>query len=265
MSTQSPAVDKKKPAEDHSLRNWLLASLGLAGAGGLGYLGYKHGIPQQAAKVLTPLWKPTLGLSAAMAPLSMGHTGFINRTMRGKGLPEDMKLMGGDIIDKMRTMAKSRGSDLVQHEVMKPTQSGIGEDLFGNTTLMSPKEIHPGILAHEAGHIARGKATTKWLNTTPKMLGMLASLGSLFTNDEDKSLVASGAASALGGVTLLDEILASRKGSEMLQQAHALRRPNTPMRMGTRMSPYIGLPSYALNAAMPMLLHEVRKRSGNLE
>jgi len=283
-----------KQAESSGYLPYLLAAGGLA-AGGAAM--YKHreigdflgtlrwpdsgsapaGVPTPHPNIkpdrpLTlPKWQ---AVAAGMIPIGlMQHANVAYLNAKGKltgnspGYMHELAQGVRDRIDGLVDPKRVRIPDMV---MARPGQSAFAfgpaqlTDRFGFKTikpgwqLRASADTGPEILAHEAGHGARGAAASRMLNILPKYLNLGGMLGGLATDDENKSLALSAGGSAAGAVTTMDEILASRRGSQLLRSIPTSTAvPNRVFR-GT----YRGVPSYALSAALPLVLHYLRKQTG---
>ena len=90
-----------------------------------------------------------------------------------------------------------------------------------------------------------------------KFVPSLASISSMFTNDENTSLITNSLGSAATAPMLWEELTASHKGSKALQEAAKMK--NIKLTTLQRLKPYIGVPTYAALAAIPLATHFGRK------
>jgi len=120
------------------------------------------------------------------------------------------------------------------------------------------KELKPGILAHEIGHLQQ----RKWLTSVPTRLGgMLGPLaGTAYaasTKDERRAQVGAAAGTLAGVPMLIGETDASLRGRRLLKGAGVKGR--------RLLSPGIGLASYGALAAMPGIAYGTKKLLGGYD
>ena len=123
-----------------------------------------------------------------------------------------------------------------------------------NNSFNVPHDAHPGIYAHELGHVLQGRKTQTLTNLLPKVLGNYASLPTAISQDQDTAKNFALAGSALNGVTLANEIDASTRGFRSLR--------GTGLSNMSKLRSFIGLPTYALSAAVPWLTYKAREAAG---
>lgn len=228
----------------------------------------------------TPSWltgnvRGVLAGTLPTAALQTLNKGVMNATMN------ERLLVGKDapLLRSLNDSLRSNAAGLTrQHHVQfsdvpsvaqsaatfgKVTQPGA---LFGKNigVVRAAPHAHPGILAHELGHLRQGKTDVGLFNAAPKALGNIGFLASLFQNNEADSALASGASAIMHGVTLQSELSASAKGRRMLLDTMAAMptRPQSSTMRRVGRSPFAGVPTYALAAAAPILTHLTRKHFG---
>jgi hypothetical protein len=122
--------------------------------------------------------------------------------------------------------------------------------------LMAKGQKSPGILAHELGHM-RGGSGLFAANVIGKHgLGLLPTLGLLSPN-ESTGNAAAWTGTALGGGVLASEVDASRRGYQAIRGLGGGR--------AAALKAFIGLPTYAAAASIPMLAHHLKKRLGGYD
>lgn len=185
-----------------------------------------------------------------------------------KALIEGLK----DIIEKDKDIFHWRDTDFTSPPFSTVSATSDGE-FFKRITPNSYKD--PAVLAHEYGHtqnkmfnkVLEASRKNKKLTKTPgymlygigKFVPSLASISSIFTNDENTSLITNSLGSAATVPMLWEELTASHKGSKALQEAAKMK--NIKLTTLQRLKPYIGVPTYAALAAIPLTTHFGRKWS----
>ncbi len=114
--------------------------------------------------------------------------------------------------------------------------------------------LKPGVLAHEIGHQQQLRHLTGPLYHAGKMLPGGAALYSGLTSDEGHAKKAAIAGTLAAAPMLAAEIDASRRGSKLLK--------NAGMKGLRRLTPFVGVPSYAAVAAVPMATYKIKKAMG---
>jgi len=131
--------------------------------------------------------------------------------------------------------------------------------------LYSAKRTSVGTMAHEFGH-SRQQLFKKYpsMGSHIKRLSDLGLLGSSFvtgvTNDESVGLNSALAGTAAGIPQVASELQASYKGSGALSDA--MRQIGRKPGLGSRLSTFRGVPSYALGAGIPLFQHYLQKAMG---
>ena len=134
-----------------------------------------------------------------------------------------------------------------------------------------------GILAHELGHAEQYKnplykKTIAPLSRVGRMAGQLGGLAPILSDNEEDARRNSIVAGAMQVPTLIEEIDASRRGSNILNK-HISKNPAFKSIKGTsrmaqaltRLRPFAGIPSYLLGAAAPYLVYKYMKNRGLYE
>ena len=135
----------------------------------------------------------------------------------------------------------------------------------GNTKgfVIGGKDV--GIMAHELGHLKHfGKPGGLERHGAMPMksigIGSLAgTLNTMLNKDEDSSLAISSAASAAGIPLVHREMAASNAGNKILKNLGSNRS------LYKRLGAYKGLPTYALGALAPTLMHYAKKGLGGFD
>jgi len=230
-----------------------------------------HSSIKPSSPLVLPKWQATAAAMLPVGLLQQANAAYLNAkgTLTGSS-PGYMHELAQGVRDRIGGLVDPKRIRIPDMIMDKPSQSAFYAgpaqltDRFGFKTtkpgwqLRAAVNTGPEILAHEAGHAARGVAAGRMLNILPKGLNLMGMLGGLATDDENKSLALSAGGSAAGAVTTMDEILASRRGSQLLRSIPTSTAvPNRVFR-GT----YRGVPGYALSAALPLVLHYLRKQTG---
>jgi hypothetical protein len=122
----------------------------------------------------------------------------------------------------------------------------------------SGQTLKPGVLAHEVGH---GVGPSAYLKGGMRQLSMLLpglNLGQvLLAKDEDHGRMGAMLSPLTAAPLLGSEIDASVRGSKILSK---LTKGKLPLLQ--RLSPFVGLPTYAAFAASPALAHLIKKNMG---
>jgi hypothetical protein len=130
-------------------------------------------------------------------------------------------------------------------------------DLVGEESLTGRPDI--GFVAHELGHAQQPILRRKWTSTFLKLFGagggLVSSLVAGFSPAEKPAAIAAILGPLTASPMLWAEVDAAKKGREALEQV-----PGTTPEQLRR--PYMGLPTYALAAAIPSLIYASRKARG---
>jgi hypothetical protein len=159
-----------------------------------------------------------------------------------------------------RLIKKLSGSD-----VGKDKAKGfiIDPDSFYNSDNMRGVKgaLRPGILAHEMGHAMGPKIYTKPLTRQLSMLAPLLATGNIIhTKNEEVGRNTALASPLLASPLLASELDASVRGSNLLN-----RLAKGKLTKLQRLSPFIGLPTYAALALAPGAAHLTKKYMGGYE
>lgn len=122
----------------------------------------------------------------------------------------------------------------------------------------SGSKLKPGVLAHEVGHGLGPSAYVKGLARPISALLPTLNLGQvLLAKDEDTGRMGAMLAPLSGAPLLASEIDASVRGSKLLSKL-------TKGKLSTmqKLSPFMGLPTYAAFTAAPALAHMIKKTMG---
>lgn len=133
----------------------------------------------------------------------------------------------------------------------KGLQNAAGSDLKGMAFVR--RGTNPSILAHEAGHVLQhpGLLGTSMVSRKGPVAGLL---GTLLSDDKDtgRNWALGGSLAGLPMVGV--EMDASRRGAKLLKGMGAGFK--------SRLGAYAGVPTYALFAAMPWLVHKFKGMAG---
>tara|TARA_R100000329_G_scaffold39838_2_gene37282 strand:- start:697 stop:1425 length:729 start_codon:yes stop_codon:yes gene_type:complete len=137
-------------------------------------------------------------------------------------------------------------------------------------TVNAPRSNY-GILAHELGHAEQYKnplyrKTIAPLSNVARRIAPFGVLAPILSDNEEDARKNSIAAGAMQIPTLIEEIDASRRGSNILSQ-HMLNKPALQGAKGTsrmaqaltKLRPFAGVPSYLFAAAAPYLMYKYMK------
>ena len=117
-----------------------------------------------------------------------------------------------------------------------------------------------GVLAHDFGHSKQPGALIKATNTARAFGGGAGTMYALGSDSDTHGFYGALAGTAANLPHLGVEYDASRRGANMLQTAARTAGKTLPRAL--RMSPYMGLPTYALMAAAPMAAYGGKKLFG---
>lgn len=214
----------------------LLAALGLGQAGVTGYL---YGVA-----------KP-LGLRSG-TPLSV-HKSLL-RYLQNHGIAYGRSPAYGDALDA--TLAGNSLKARILH-----TQANIQyayDPEMRKVYLGRGRMPQPGVLAHELGHTTQkifAKPLGNFLYAAGRHTPILGLLGATLSGDESKART-SAALGSLGALPMLGyEANASWRGSQLLKGLKGLKGVSRLGRVGS----FIGLPTYAILAALPWLGYGMKK------
>ena len=133
----------------------------------------------------------------------------------------------------------------------------LNDDFF-NSSGGPNSPLKPGVLAHEVGH---GVGPSAYLKGGARMLSMLLpglNLGQvLLAKNEDEGRMGAMVSPLTAAPLLGSEIDASVRGSKILSKL-----TKGKLSMLQRLSPFVGLPTYAAFAASPALAHLIKKNMG---
>lgn len=127
---------------------------------------------------------------------------------------------------------------------------GASYNTFTGRVNLSKGQAGPAILAHELGHKA-GHPMLLRGGQIGALLSGLAGVGALASSDQDNSRNYALAGTGLAGLNLASEIDASRRGYQMLRAAGSGK--------ARALKAFIGVPTYAAMAGLPMLSHQIKK------
>lgn len=131
-------------------------------------------------------------------------------------------------------------------------------DQFFNSSGDSNSPLKPGVLAHEVGH---GVGPSVYLKGGARMLSTLLpglNLGQvLLAKNEDEGRMGAMVSPLTAAPLLGSEIDASVRGSKILSKL-----TKGKLSILQRLSPFVGLPTYAAFAASPALAHLIKKNMG---
>jgi hypothetical protein len=121
--------------------------------------------------------------------------------------------------------------------------------------------LRPGILAHEMGHAMGPKIYTKPLTRQLSMLAPALATGNIIhTKNEEVGRNTALASPLLASPLLASELDASVRGSNLLN-----RLAKGKLTKLQRLSPFVGLPTYAALALSPGAAHLTKKYTGGYE
>jgi len=144
-----------------------------------------------------------------------------------------------------------------------------------SNTVNAPKGNY-GFLAHELGHAEQYKnplyrKTLAPFSAAGRIAAQFGVLAPILTDNEQEARRNSIVAGAMQVPTLIEEIDASRRGSNILKKQMASK----PAVLGTktsklgqalmRLRPFVGLPTYAMAAMTPYLIYQYMKNRGLYE
>ena len=201
----------------------------------------------------------------------------------------------GNLGGNDRGLASALAKDSMRRDPRLKINSPNLKNMFGSIGINMPFDIDPlgsnyqprthtvnapksnyGILAHELGHAEQYKSPL-YKKTLGRMSGIgrrvapFGVLAPILTDNEQEAKRNSLIASGLQVPTLIEEIDASRRGSNILGKTIANNPTNTAVKGGklaqalTRLRPFAGVPTYALAAAAPYLLYKYMKGRGLYE
>ena len=128
------------------------------------------------------------------------------------------------------------------------------EEFFDNLGAAS-KSLKPGVLAHEVGHGVGPSVYIKGLTRHLSQLAPALATGNiLFSNDENTARNSALISPLLSAPLLASEFDASMRGSNILKK---LTKGNLTKLQ--RLSPFVGLPTYAAFAASPAIAYFAKK------
>lgn len=121
-----------------------------------------------------------------------------------------------------------------------------------------PESLRPGILAHEVGHGVGPKAYLKGNVRSLSMLLPGLNLGQvLLAKDEEQGRMGAMVSPLTAAPLLGSEIDASVRGSKLLSKL-----TKGKLSLLQKLSPFVGLPTYAAFAFSPALAHAIKKNLG---
>lgn len=125
----------------------------------------------------------------------------------------------------------------------------------------APFGDQPGVLAHELGHAMGPKHYMNSLSRVAGKFGPLLGGGmALLADDEKVGLLSALLGTGAAGHMLASEIDASVRGAKILRKF--TEQAKLPTNRLVRLSPFLGLPSYAAVAAAPLTAYMINKRLG---
>lgn len=137
-----------------------------------------------------------------------------------------------------------------------------------NRTIGVPRKVPEGVLAHEVGH-SRQRPWSLGANIGGKAVTSLSLPLTLGMQDENNAWNAAVVGTVGGGATLANELGASLRGKAILDRLHASEQRNPrryraggPRPFSARWSPFVGIPTYASSAALPMAAYGIKKMMG---
>lgn len=134
-------------------------------------------------------------------------------------------------------------------------QLGSHYNLADGKIRMAKGQRGPGALAHEMGHAQNPRLARAGVHAKNfSGLGTLTALGSA---NQDVARTGAATGTALGGLNLLSELDASRRGFKMLRGVGAGR--------GAALKAFIGIPTYALATAIPALAYKGKQLMGGFK
>lgn len=134
-------------------------------------------------------------------------------------------------------------------------------DNFFNSSGGPNSPLKPGVLAHEVGHGVGPSAYLKGGARTISMLLPGLNLGQvILARNEDEGRMGAMASPLTAAPLLGSEIDASVRGSKILSKL-----TKGKLSMLQRLSPFVGLPTYAAFAASPALAHLIKKNMGGYQ
>jgi len=158
--------------------------------------------------------------------------------------------MGEDEVIKMLKRVAAEQKPTPKTRLSLDLGPGVGDlyDPIENAVQLNKDNLRRGVVAHEFGHAMR--PGMKNLYHYGGKLGNLMMYPSAFLGDEDMREMAGIVGSGAMLPRVYEEIMASRAGSKLLkdQGVKGMRR----------LSPFVGVPTYAAAATLPYLMAKTR-------
>lgn len=219
---------------------------------------------------------PDLSATGIDIATQLGLTGLVKGYGMIPGLFSESKNLAKataqkKIREKLEKIVAREKFDIRRHlpgrvEMLQPSQAAVDFSPFGRKrgiAYLSSKG-HPGVHAHELGHILGPKFFVGNIPVLTQLGGIGAGLLSVFnTEDKEKAKRDAIISSALTGLTHLPrEIDASARGFSLLSKLQRRDPSNIALRLPSRLKTFIGLPSYALATLAPYLSFKFRENAG---
>lgn len=196
-----------------------------------------------------------LGTGAGLGALGLSYLGFKGGL---KAQKED-----ADLVNKVIKKARKYG---VNVPVFKhPSDATAAFYAPGHGVVVGSEYVKkPAVWAHELGHASMGKklplSAQLFMGKGSKYLGGTgAAAGAYLAGNlpEEYSLPAALAGTALSAPMVGEELRASAVGSKYLTRA---AKPTKLLsKIGLRLSPFVGVPTYLAGASAPLAAYQIRK------
>ena len=185
-------------------------------------------------------------------------------------LMRQLQATPGAYMDIDSTFAKALAANLYSNKEIKQLKGmilgGASEtplkDMFFGSSSTKPPALH--VIAHEMGHAQQ----PKWMKSIPARFGLGAPLAAVaapvLSDNENIGLGAAGLSTALAAPGLVGEFSASARGSNFLK--NWLGQNNwSKLPALSKLSPFIGLPTYLAAASVPWVAYGTKKYLGGYD